>query len=157
MAGRAYPRAAATAGIKAVVTDPAARNHPWISRARARQPCLIELDPSGRLTHPTPADDASMPNRCPPRRRTPRLRHVHLGSTGEPKAVAITHADVATLALDSAWDDGIGEAVLMHSPHAFDASTFEIWTPLLHGGRIIIPPAGALEADELRSCRDARQ
>ena len=38
----------------------------------------------------------------------------------------------------------------MHSPHAFDASTFEIWTPLLHGGRIIIPPPGALEVDVLR-------
>nr|WP_248782875.1 non-ribosomal peptide synthetase [Streptomyces varsoviensis] len=37
----------------------------------------------------------------------------------------------------------------MHSPYAFDASTFEIWTPLLTGGRIVVAPAGRLGAADL--------
>src|SRR5207237_458828 len=56
------------------------------------------------------------------------------GSTGMPKGVAVTQADVAGLALDSCW----GEAhrrVLVHSPHSFDASTYELWVPLVRRGR----------------------
>jgi non-ribosomal peptide synthetase component F len=109
---------------------------------------VFELDSSGVLTDEDwkTAEPETLPD------GGERLAYAMFtsGSTGEPKAVAITHADVATLALDRTWDDGVGEAVLMHSPHAFDASTYELWTPLLHGGRIIIPPTGALELETLR-------
>jgi amino acid adenylation domain-containing protein/non-ribosomal peptide synthase protein (TIGR01720 family) len=139
--------AASIAGIKAVVTDGALRNHPWLAALEAEIP-VFELDSSGALT----GEDlkTAEPETLPYGGERLAYAMFTSGSTGEPKAVGISHADVAALAFDHAWDDGIGEAVLMHSPHAFDASTFEIWTPLLHGGRIIIPPAGALEADTLR-------
>ncbi|WP_406727866.1 amino acid adenylation domain-containing protein [Streptomyces sp. GD-15H] len=71
------------------------------------------------------------------------------GSTGRPKGVAVTHADVAALALDSSFEQG-HECVLMHSPQAFDASTYELWTPLLSGGRAVIAPQGALTSEVLR-------
>ncbi|MEU1423136.1 non-ribosomal peptide synthase/polyketide synthase [Kitasatospora sp. NPDC005751] len=72
------------------------------------------------------------------------------GSTGEPKAVAVRHRDVASLATDSRFTDGGCEQVLLHSPVAFDASTFEVWAPLLNGGRVVVAPDGPVDAALLR-------
>ncbi|WP_424186621.1 amino acid adenylation domain-containing protein [Actinokineospora sp. G85] len=66
------------------------------------------------------------------------------GSTGAPKGVAITHRQVAELALDRGWTEATTR-VLHHSPQTFDASTFEIWVPLLSGGRVVLAPAGGLD------------
>ncbi|MFJ8630152.1 non-ribosomal peptide synthase/polyketide synthase [Streptomyces sp. NPDC093568] len=71
------------------------------------------------------------------------------GSTGTPKGVANTHHNVVHLAADRYWRSGRHERVLMHSPYAFDASTFEIWTPLLTGGTVVAAPAGCLDAADL--------
>ncbi|WP_405763577.1 amino acid adenylation domain-containing protein [Streptomyces sp. NBC_00045] len=71
------------------------------------------------------------------------------GSTGKPKGVANTHRNVVHLAADSYWTSGRHERVLMHSPYAFDASTFEIWTPLLTGGTVVVAPAGLMDAADL--------
>jgi amino acid adenylation domain-containing protein len=70
------------------------------------------------------------------------------GSTGQPKGIAITHRDVAGLALDPCWQ-GNGRT-LLHSPIAFDASTYEVWVPLLHGGQIVVAPPGELDIATLR-------
>ncbi|MGH3699607.1 MAG: amino acid adenylation domain-containing protein, partial [Pseudonocardiaceae bacterium] len=53
------------------------------------------------------------------------------GSTGQPKGIAVTHRDVVSLACDPWWRGGAQERVLLHSPSAFDASTYEVWVPLL--------------------------
>ena len=66
------------------------------------------------------------------------------GSTGRPKGVAITHRQVAELALDRGWTVA-AQRMLHHSPHTFDASTFEIWVPLLSGGRVVVAPPGRLD------------
>ncbi|MCG6495246.1 non-ribosomal peptide synthetase [Kitasatospora sp. A2-31] len=71
------------------------------------------------------------------------------GSTGMPKGVVITHADVVALATDSRYAEG-HEAVLLHSAQAFDASTYELWVPLLSGGRVVVAPAGDLTTVTLR-------
>ncbi|MEU5046119.1 amino acid adenylation domain-containing protein [Streptomyces griseorubiginosus] len=63
------------------------------------------------------------------------------GSTGTPKGVAVTHRDITALAADSAFADGAHARVLVHSPTAFDASTYEMWVPLLNGGTAVV--AGA--------------
>ncbi|GCB52470.1 non-ribosomal peptide synthetase [Streptomyces sp. NL15-2K] len=60
------------------------------------------------------------------------------GSTGTPKGVAVTHRDVTALAADSAFADGAHARVLVHSPTAFDASTYEMWVPLLNGGTAVV-------------------
>ncbi|MBZ5524824.1 MAG: amino acid adenylation domain-containing protein [Acidobacteriia bacterium] len=67
------------------------------------------------------------------------------GSTGVPKGVAVTHRSVLSLAFDGAWRQGSLGRVLIHSPHAFDASTCEIWAPLLRGKQAVIAPAGELD------------
>ncbi|MGW1751353.1 amino acid adenylation domain-containing protein [Streptomyces sp. NPDC002092] len=69
------------------------------------------------------------------------------GSTGTPKGVAVTHRDVTALAADSAFADGAHARVLVHSPTAFDASTYEMWVPLLNGGTAVVAgPEGDVDA-----------
>ncbi|MGW5904913.1 amino acid adenylation domain-containing protein [Streptomyces althioticus] len=71
------------------------------------------------------------------------------GSTGTPKGVAVTHRDVVELARDRSFAGGAHTRVLIHSPHAFDASTYEVWVPLLSGGTAVVAPPGDLDADTL--------
>ncbi|HEV7652751.1 MAG TPA: amino acid adenylation domain-containing protein [Actinophytocola sp.] len=70
------------------------------------------------------------------------------GSTGVPKGVAVRHRDVVARALDSRLG-AESERVLLHSPAAFDASTYELWVPLLSGGRVVVAPAGELDVTTL--------
>ncbi|MFI2615625.1 amino acid adenylation domain-containing protein [Streptomyces sp. NPDC018584] len=68
------------------------------------------------------------------------------GSSGEPKAVVVPQRAIADLAADRCFggEDGSGahHRVLLHSPHTFDAATYEIWVPLLNGGTVVVCPAG---------------
>src|SRR5947209_18531713 len=70
-------------------------------------------------------------------------------STWSPQGIAITHRDVIGLALDPCWRGGDHQRVLVHSPYAFDASTYELWVPLLTGGQIVIAPPGELDVQTL--------
>jgi pristinamycin I synthase-2 len=72
------------------------------------------------------------------------------GSTGQPKGITVTHRNVLALAWDACWAGGAHERVLLHSPTAFDASTYELWVPLLRGGRIIVAPPDDLDAHVLK-------
>jgi amino acid adenylation domain-containing protein len=71
------------------------------------------------------------------------------GSTGTPKGVEVSHRNVLTLALDPCWANGAHERVLAHSPLTFDASTYELWVALLHGGTAVIAPPGRLDPARL--------
>ncbi|MFH8986929.1 amino acid adenylation domain-containing protein [Streptomyces sp. NPDC017940] len=70
------------------------------------------------------------------------------GSTGTPKGVAVTQRDVTDLAADRLFD-GAHTRVLQHAPLAFDASTYELWVPLLSGGTVVVAPPGVLDGDGL--------
>ncbi|MFC5288832.1 non-ribosomal peptide synthase/polyketide synthase [Actinokineospora guangxiensis] len=72
------------------------------------------------------------------------------GSTGVPKGVAVRHRDITALADDSRFAGPAHECVLLHSPLAFDATTYELWAPLLRGGRVAVAPAGDLDPSALR-------
>ncbi|MGY5036837.1 amino acid adenylation domain-containing protein, partial [Streptomyces sp. 900116325] len=72
------------------------------------------------------------------------------GSTGVPKGVAVTHADVVALAADRRFRAEAHRRVLMHSPYAFDASTYEMWVPLLSGGTVVVAPPGELDMSALK-------
>ncbi|NKJ20242.1 non-ribosomal peptide synthetase [Dyella sp. SG609] len=71
------------------------------------------------------------------------------GSTGLPKGIAVTHRNVLDLALDRRWQDDRQQRVLLHSPQVFDASTYEIWVPLLSGRQIVVAPPGKTDIDAL--------
>ncbi len=72
------------------------------------------------------------------------------GSSGQPKGVAVTHRGIVRLVRNTNYAAlGAGDATLQHSPLAFDASTFEIWGPLLNGGRLAVAPPGLLASADL--------
>ncbi|GLK08599.1 non-ribosomal peptide synthetase [Streptosporangium carneum] len=71
------------------------------------------------------------------------------GSTGTPKGVAVPHGGVAALAGDPGWGVGPGDAVLMHAPHTFDASLYDVWVPLVSGARVMIAEPGVVDAERL--------
>ncbi|QES45326.1 non-ribosomal peptide synthetase [Streptomyces venezuelae] len=73
------------------------------------------------------------------------------GSSGVPKGVVVPHGAVAGLVGDSGWSIGAGDAVLMHAPHAFDVSLFEVWVPLAAGGRVVVAGAGVVDAGRIRA------
>ncbi len=63
------------------------------------------------------------------------------GSTGTPKGVEVPHRGVLRLLFGGEYARLDGGAVIPHlSSPTFDASTFEVWAPLLHGGRCVLYP-----------------
>ncbi|MEV6443363.1 non-ribosomal peptide synthase/polyketide synthase [Amycolatopsis sp. NPDC051716] len=72
------------------------------------------------------------------------------GSTGVPKGVAVRHRDITALAQDGRFAGGAHTRVLAHSPLAFDASTYELWVPLLNGGAAVLPDGPDLTVESLR-------
>ncbi|MFC9653992.1 amino acid adenylation domain-containing protein, partial [Streptomyces sp. NPDC056937] len=60
------------------------------------------------------------------------------GSTGTPKGVVVTHGGVVALAADRRFGSAAHRQVLFHSPHSFDAATYEVWGPLLTGGCVVV-------------------
>jgi amino acid adenylation domain-containing protein len=72
------------------------------------------------------------------------------GSTGRPKGVMVEHRGIVRLVRDTNYCRfGPDEVFLQFAPASFDASTFEIWGPLLSGGRLIIPPPQASSLEDL--------
>jgi amino acid adenylation domain-containing protein len=73
------------------------------------------------------------------------------GSTGTPKGVVVPHRAVMRLVVDPNYID-IREydKVLQFAPLSFDASTFEIWGPLLNGGELVIYSGAVLDPNLLQ-------
>ncbi|MEU9118176.1 amino acid adenylation domain-containing protein, partial [Streptomyces sp. NPDC048483] len=64
------------------------------------------------------------------------------GSTGTPKGVVVPHRNVLRLFTATRHWFGFGAEdvwTLFHS-YAFDFSVWELWGPLLHGGRLVVVP-----------------
>ena len=65
------------------------------------------------------------------------------GSTGTPKGVCASHRGVVSLIQNQTyalWSTH--ETAIQIAPLAFDASTFEIWGPLLNGAKLVVMPPG---------------
>jgi amino acid adenylation domain-containing protein len=61
------------------------------------------------------------------------------GSTGAPKGVMVAHQSVVKLVMNNGYArfDASDRVAFAANP-AFDASTMEIWAPLLHGGVVVV-------------------
>ena len=61
------------------------------------------------------------------------------GSTGTPKGVMVPHRGIGRLVLNNGYADfNAQDRVVFASNPAFDASTMDIWGPLLNGARVVI-------------------
>ncbi len=132
----------ADTGAALVLVDLAHRDHPLAADA----PCPVLALTEGWFDGPR----RRRAHRAAP--HPEQLAYVMFtsGSTGKPKGIAITHRDVVQLASDPCWQHPDGLRVLFHAPHAFDASTYELWAPLLSGGQVVVAPRGDLDAAAIR-------
>ncbi len=72
------------------------------------------------------------------------------GSTGTPKGVAVVHRGVVRLVRGNDFSEIAPDDVFLQlAPLSFDASTFELWAPLLNGARLALAPPGSRGLDEL--------
>ncbi len=72
------------------------------------------------------------------------------GSTGQPKGVMVTHRAVVRLVKNTNYVElNERETFLQFSPISFDASTLELWGPLLNGGCLAIMPADVQALSEI--------
>ncbi|CAM5410095.1 Tyrocidine synthase 3 [Streptomyces spiroverticillatus] len=131
----------ADTGADLLLVDAATRDLPFVRARAAAGVRVVDVSADGADAH-VPLPDV----------HPEQLAYVMYtsGSTGRPKGVAVTHADVAALAHDRWWRrDGHHARVLLHSPMAFDAATYEMWVPLLSGGEVVVAPAGDLDVDRI--------
>ena len=67
------------------------------------------------------------------------------GSTGTPKGVVVPHRAVLRLVVQPSFMQLNDRTVFLHlAPQTFDASTLEIWGPLLNGGLVVLYPEDRL-------------
>jgi aspartate racemase len=72
------------------------------------------------------------------------------GSTGRPKGVVVPHRAIVRLVRGQSYVSLTPEETfLQFAPPSFDASTLEIWGPLLNGGRLAIAPPGQLSLQQI--------
>jgi amino acid adenylation domain-containing protein len=125
-----------------------------ISQALLGQPnmqtvCMDEFDAAS-----SPDDEANLPSGGGPT----SLAYVMYtsGSTGRPKGVMVENRAIVRLVRDTNFCDfGANEVFLQFAPASFDASTLEIWGPLLNGGKLVImPPQSASLEDLGRTIRE---
>ncbi|WP_245219089.1 non-ribosomal peptide synthetase [Photorhabdus khanii] len=61
------------------------------------------------------------------------------GSTGMPKGAVVSHRAVVRLVINNGYAEiGPDDQVAFTANPAFDASTFEVWAPLLNGGALVV-------------------
>jgi len=67
------------------------------------------------------------------------------GSTGTPKGVLVPHRAITRLVINNGYADfNEQDRVAFASNPAFDASTLEVWAPLLNGGCVVVVDQGDL-------------
>ena len=78
------------------------------------------------------------------------------GSTGRPKGVNVEHRSIVRFVKNTNYADfSSAQTFLQFAPTTFDASTLEIWGPLLNGGRLVIMPPARLRRKSWVMCCNA--
>jgi len=131
------------------------------TRAKVLITDVPELAAALQATHPCLLlDTADLEQYSPENQPAPGLRADSLayvmftsGSTGKPKGVMIEHRGIIRLVRDTAYTTfGPAQRVLQTGSLAFDAATFEIWAPLLHGGQVhLLSLDHLLDTEQLRA------
>ncbi|MFK4214151.1 amino acid adenylation domain-containing protein, partial [Streptomyces sp. NPDC030920] len=130
-----------------LLADPGLREHDIVRTAEEQGTRVVYIDADTFAEPGTAEAIAVRPARVLPDQAAYIM--YTSGSTGTPKGIVTTHADVTALLRDSRWNVGPADRVLFHAPHAFDASTYELWAPLVHGGSVSIAPEVKLDSAAL--------
>ncbi|MFE4977995.1 amino acid adenylation domain-containing protein, partial [Kitasatospora sp. NPDC056651] len=96
------------------------------------------------------ADPTDADRRLPLRDANPAYMIYTSGSTGRPKGVVIPHRNVVRLMAETEHWFAFGADdtwTLFHS-YAFDFSVWELWGPLLYGGRLVVVPHAVSRSPE---------
>ena len=125
-----------------------------VDRLQRQSPVpVVGLD----IDTPVSREDGAAPPASAPA-RLPGTRTAYLGftsgSTGRPKAVRIPHRAVGRLAAPGGQREiacGPGSSMLRAASLRFDASTLEVFLPLLNGGTVVTGPPGLLSITKLRA------
>lgn len=138
------------------LSDPLERQQMMIDDAGATiliaEPCEYYPAVSNVIATGAEFQACHYPKTNPPSRVKPEdLAYIMYtsGSTGKPKGIAVDQQSVAALACDRRWRPEDHQRVLLHSPAAFDASTYEFWVTLMCGGQLVIAPQNELDIDAL--------
>ena len=134
-------------GAGVVLVDEATRGHGFVERA-GREARIIEVAAASTASGGSADASGLSVARFPDQRAYVMYTS---GSTGVPKGIANTHRGVVALVLDACWRESSPARVLFQSPHAFDASTYELWVALTSGGTVVVAPEGRLDAAGLRN------
>jgi amino acid adenylation domain-containing protein len=98
----------------------------------------------------SPAADAASTMTASVTAESPAYVMYTSGSTGKPKGVVVPHRAVVRLVTGQSYAPfGPKMRTLLLAPTAFDASTFELWAPLLHGGTCAVFPDRHPDLDRL--------
>ncbi|WP_274390184.1 amino acid adenylation domain-containing protein [Streptomyces sp. TYQ1024] len=139
----AYPRARiaamlADAGVVLTVGGKDLLEAAGVPAARA----LAVSAAGGTADEGAPLGERELPEPCAYDAEAVAYTMFTSGSTGRPKAVAIPHRAVAELVTEPEFLTVTPrDRVLFHSPLAFDASPFELWTALANGAAAVVSTA----------------
>ncbi|MEV5687424.1 amino acid adenylation domain-containing protein [Streptomyces sp. NPDC052164] len=130
-------------GVELLLVDDALRDHDVVTGAEVETLTVTGF-------RATAADRAAVPAGVAHPEQAAYIMFTS-GSTGAPKGVVTTQRGVLAFARDQCWQDERPRRALLHSPHAFDASTCEIWVPLLSGGEVVVAPVGDVDGAVVRA------
>ncbi|MFJ9343606.1 amino acid adenylation domain-containing protein [Streptomyces sp. NPDC101733] len=111
------------------------------ARELAQDLPLVHLDRAGDLADVADTDLTDAERRTALSPAHPAYVIYTSGSTGRPKGVLIPHSNV--VGLFTATEDfafGADDVWTLFHSYAFDFSVWELWGPLLHGGRLVVVP-----------------
>ncbi|HET9380490.1 MAG TPA: amino acid adenylation domain-containing protein, partial [Streptomyces sp.] len=105
---------------------------------------LLLDDPAtaGELARQADGDVTAAERAVPLDPRHPAYMIYTSGSTGRPKGVVVPHHNVVRLftATEEWFHFGADDVWTLFHSYAFDFSVWELWGPLLHGGRLVVVP-----------------